>query len=197
MRRTLFAILLACPMSMALPVTSHAQQQVVVSTPFNTVTDSFWERTGIGWGLSGRGWSFHNGGPGPAPKFGGYDANSDAHFGFGGRSGDLSWTFNMLAGQGHSRSVVSQVPSVTVMNGQTGQVFDGRIRPFVTGFIPVVGHGGSPGPVIVPWQQRLQQLNQQQIPLRPKYDDYDYEYEKEVERAKPAPPVEDDPPLKL
>ena len=48
----------------------------------------------------------------------------------------------MSFGQGSSRSIVSQTPSVTVMNGQTGYMSDTSQTPFVVSLVPVVGGGG-------------------------------------------------------
>jgi len=48
----------------------------------------------------------------------------------------------LQADQSGSRSLVGQSASLTVPNGGSGQIFSGSVRPFVIGFIPVVGGGG-------------------------------------------------------
>jgi hypothetical protein len=42
--------------------------------------------------------------------------------------------------QGSNRSSITTAPSLTVQNGYGGSLFSGQIRPFVTGFVPVVGN---------------------------------------------------------
>ena len=45
--------------------------------------------------------------------------------------------------------MTSEIPSVTSMNGYGGSISNTTIRPFVTGFIPVVGGGGGPSGILV------------------------------------------------
>ena len=123
---------------------SHAQQ-VQLTSPFQTINDSFYENFGFG-GINlgrngpGGGW-FFNTGPATStpPPFGGYDPGADARFGmrFGGPFG---LGFNMVAGQGSTRSNTVTAPTIVIPNGGTGYLFSGSIRPFVTGVIPVVGN---------------------------------------------------------
>jgi hypothetical protein len=102
------------------------------------VSDGFHENFGVGLGfrLPGGGF-FTNGGP-TGPAAGG------AGLRIGGPNGFL----NIVADQGSSRSMTMAAPSVTVMNGGTGAIYDVTIRPFVIGFTPVVGGlgFGNPGP---------------------------------------------------
>ena len=51
---------------------------------------------------------------------------------------------SISADQGGNRSMVMQAPSLTVMNGGTGMMFSGSIRPFVIGVVPIVGGGVAP-----------------------------------------------------
>jgi hypothetical protein len=144
MRRQLLAV--GCVAALALPA---AAQQVNLDAPFNSVGHSFYEQVGVRWGLSGRGWFFNFGGPGPgagvAPAFGGFDPNAGANFGAGFRGNGFNGFFSLSAGQGSSTTFGSASPSVTVMNGQTGFFADTQQRPFVTGLVPVVG-----SPIFVP-----------------------------------------------
>ncbi len=120
-------------------------QQVTIGTPMQNLNDSFYENFNIGWGFSkaGRGGNFFFNGPGPAlPPFGGHDPNGDARLGVGFRGNGGSGFFNLTAGQGRSSTLSHQTPFVTVPNGYGGSVSDTSIRPFVTGFTPVVGMGG-------------------------------------------------------
>jgi hypothetical protein len=127
----------------AICLSSVEAQQVKVSTPFQQINDGFYENFNIGWGFSRRrpnGSGFFFNGPGGAPPaFGGYDPNSDGHLGFGTAGRNGSGFFNFSFGQGNSRSMVSTTPSVVVPNGYGGTITSVNQRPFVTGFIPVVG----------------------------------------------------------
>lgn len=116
-------------------------QQVNLQAPLVTATDSFSERFGVGFGFRFPGGFFNQNSFGVAqPPFADPGAvNSGANFGFSLGKGPYRANFNFAAGQGSRRSLVSQTPSVTVQNGGSGAIFDGTVRPFVTGVIPVVG----------------------------------------------------------
>lgn len=148
---------------MILPVPVTAQQ-VNVSAPAVGVNQGFYEQWGTSWGFyqrSPQGYLFfNNGGMGGAlPPFGGFQPNAGAQFGFGAANRNSGFHFQLFGSQGSSSSIVSQTPSLTVMNGATGSMFDGVVRPFVTGFVPVVGQQvwqAQPGPVTAPpgWKSR-------------------------------------------
>lgn len=139
-------------------------QQIAISTPFNSISDSYYERQGVNFGFSlpgGQGpgsrivgfgpggvmpnIGFNQGGFGAAvPPFGGYDPGADARFGFsrvGPNGGGYSLAFQM--GKGNSRSIVSTTPSIVVQNGFGGSVINGAFVPFVTGVTPIVGDGAN------------------------------------------------------
>lgn len=159
----------------AWPNSGSYAQQVQLTSPLQTINDSFYENFGFGGinlghsGPSG-GW-FLNTGPASStpPPFGGYDPAADARFGmqFGGPFG---LGFNMLAGQGSTRSNTVTAPTIVIPNGGTGSMFSGSIRPFVTGVIPVVGNAQfgpmmpmmTPQPSFSPLAGRVAQLQQQQ-----------------------------------
>jgi hypothetical protein len=158
----------------AWPQTGSDAQQVQVTSPLQTINDSFYENFGFGginMGRSGpRGGWFLNTGPATStpPPFGGYDPAADARFGmqFGGPFG---LGFNMLAGQGSTRSNTVTAPTIVIPNGGTGSIFSGSVRPFVTGVIPIVGNAPYgpmmpmvPQPSVSPLAQRVAQLQQQQ-----------------------------------
>lgn len=168
MTRTKYAAIVVAVIALAILTSRLAAQQVVVSAPTTSVSDSFFEQTGVGFGfrfLNGF-FSFNQGGAGVAPPFGN-DPNSGASFGFGRVGGGTSFDFNATAAQGSSRSIVSQTPSVTVANGGTGTFIDASQRPFVTGLVPVVGEMPIPYyPVMRPSSTsplagKLQQLSEQ------------------------------------
>jgi hypothetical protein len=125
-------------------------QQVAIQTPFQNFGDSFYENFGINWNYSrtGRNGGFFINGPGAtAPPFGMGDPAADARFGFSRRSGNSQFNINFTAGQGSDRSNSVQAPQVMVPNGGTGFISDTQLRPFVTGFVPVVGNGGFRPPM--------------------------------------------------
>ncbi len=133
------------------PATSHAQQ-VVISSPFHNIQEGFYEHIGFGMGYSNigprGGWFFDfNSMNGAVPPFGGW-AGGGARFGFGSRNGNSRFNFNMVMAQGNTRSMTVVAPSITVPNGYGGSIFSGSMRPFVTGWVPVVGQGWSVQPVI-------------------------------------------------
>ncbi len=119
--------------------TPAAAQYSLTATPYQTGSYGFSENINLGWGVAGRGFNFNWNGGNANPQFGPFDPNAQAQLGGGFRSGPFSGGFRLTAGQAADTSMVSQTPSVTVMNGQTGYFSDTTIRPFVTGFVPVVG----------------------------------------------------------
>ncbi len=135
----LLAMLLA--MLLAAPVQA---QQTMVTLPSHRINDSFFERIGVGWHWEstrpGRQMFFNYPGLNSAvPFFGGWDPGTDARFGFAGRKGNTRFGFNMALQQGNSRTMMSSAPSVMIPNGGSGSISSTTLRPFVTGWIPVVG----------------------------------------------------------
>ena len=117
-----------------------AVQQVTVTTPMHSVSDGFFERTGVHWGFNWKGLHASFGGPNMAvPPFGGFDPSAGLHSGFAVRRPGFNGFMNFAAGQGYRQSFVTQAPSVTLFNGQPGYISDMSISPFVIGQIPVVG----------------------------------------------------------
>jgi hypothetical protein len=142
-------------------------QQANISTPFHTLNDSFYERIGFNFGFSIAGPNpatlqpgqsavvgllpngqlspngnlmFQQGGFNSAlPPFGGHDPATDGQFGFARLGPKFDLFLNFAGGQGSNRSMISQVPNVTVTNGFPGTFSDTSQVPFVTGIIPVVG----------------------------------------------------------
>lgn len=125
-------------------------QQVTVQSPFNTVTDSFFERFNTSWNFNWKGAQFNFGGPNVAnPQFGGFNPDAGINGGFAIRGGGFNGAFNFGAAQGSNRIMSTQTPVLTLMNGQTGFVSDTSQSPFVVSYIPVVG--SFPGiPVLNP-----------------------------------------------
>ena len=163
---------------------------VIVSVPFQTLNDNYFERVGINFGFTLRGGDnivgldplgnptqngnidFRQGSFGSSqPQFGGFDPATQATTGFSIGKGGNFFDFNIALGQGSTRTNVSQVPVVSVMDGQTALVSDTSQRPFVTSVIPVVGgfhvpvpswppasHYNAPSPL----QHTIQQYYRQQ-----------------------------------
>ncbi|HMP80609.1 MAG TPA: hypothetical protein PKD54_14235 [Pirellulaceae bacterium] len=167
--RTFGLIAVCCLM---LPI--HAAAQMVgVQTPWTSVGSSHFERMGVGFGFqipggSGPGSRIVGLGPGgqilphiqfgqnsfasAIPGFGGYDPNASGRLGFARMGDGLNFSMLIEMGKGNSRTLTSTAPSLVVPNGQGGYLFDGEIRPFVSGTIPVVGSalGGS----LSPWERQ-------------------------------------------
>jgi hypothetical protein len=116
-------------------------QQVTLSTPYHSLSDSFFEHMGTSWSLGGRNWFLNVGGSPTqaAPQFGGFTPNAGANFGFGFGHRGVSGQFAANWSQGFRQSFTSQVPSVTVQNGAWGVVSDTSQSPFVISYVPVVG----------------------------------------------------------
>lgn len=148
-------------------VVGRAQQQVTVTTPLIGVRDQFYEHFGVGWGLRGSrpgsSWFLNYGGPMSAlPPFGGYAPGSGLQFGMGRTWPGGSGYFNFIAESGSQRTLTMSAPSVTLMNGSSGSIFDGTLRPFVTGLVPVVG-----GDTIVPYAHGLPYGNPGHVTISP------------------------------
>lgn len=135
---------------------SAASGQTMINTQprFGSVNDSFYEYSGVNWGVN-----FGNTGPGrggsrsagsfsfgaPAfPPFGGYNPGSGANFGFA-RSGNPNYNFGFTLAKGNNRSISSTALTTTSLNGYPSNFFSGINRNFVTGFVPVVGGGFGNG----------------------------------------------------
>ena len=121
-------------------VASSQAQQVTVGAPFHNLSDSFFENNTVGWSGHYRGINFSYGSaPLALPQFGLPDksAGLSANFAFAGKDGQINFYTNFS--QGYRQSLVTQTPSVTMMNGQTGYVSDSSQVPFVMSVVPVVG----------------------------------------------------------
>jgi hypothetical protein len=149
MRRIIPAALIAGTIAI-LPHLAAAQQ-TTIGVPNRTVGSSFYENVGVQWGVKGNGWFFNFGGA-AQPPFGGFNPNGGATFGFGGPGGFL----NISAGQGANTTFSSQTPMVTMPNGGFATFNDQTLRPFVTGFVPVVG--GAPPAFSSVLEERLHRL---------------------------------------
>jgi len=133
--------LLVVASALWLSVAEAPAQQTTISSPFHTIGDSFYEQIGMSWGFNAPGFFFRFG-PGnmPNPPFGGFVPGSGATMGFAfGNPGGTNAFFNIVAAQGSRQSMVSQTPSMTLMNGQGGYMADTSVTPFVISQIPVVG----------------------------------------------------------
>lgn len=84
------------------------------------------------------------------PRFGGFDANTAANFGFAILS-DIEVFLLIQASKGDSRTNIMQAPTLTMPNGQGGTLIDAETRPFVVGVIPVVGDFAVAQAPVVTW----------------------------------------------
>ncbi len=129
--------------------TDLSAQQVTVATPFHGISDSFFEHTGVNWAFNYKGLRGSFGRPNMAAAgFGNFDPNAGISGGFAVRGRGFNGHLNFNASQGFRQSFITEVPSVTLMNGYPGRISDSSSRPFVMGLIPVVGDapmlGGFP-----------------------------------------------------
>ncbi len=131
-------------------------QQVTMGTRFHTLSDSFFENSSINWsgtylwpinntkntqfGNVFPGVTFSFGAPNLAkPQFGSPDPSAGLSTNFAILNKNTQIAFGINYGQGYKQSAITQVPSVTFMNGQTGYVSDTSQTPFVISVVPVVG----------------------------------------------------------
>ena len=152
-------------------------QQIHTSSPMHNLSDSFSESIGSSWGLAGKNWfmNFGGGRTGMNPQFGDF-SEGGLKTGFQFQKGGTSGYFNGWAHQNSSRSNVTQIPSVTFMNGQGGYIQDVTETPFVVSVLPVVGMFNSyptpmptdPSTSLSPsiLDQRIDYLNQQKARQR-------------------------------
>ena len=146
-------------------------QNIGVTSPFNTLGDSYYERNAVNFGFSfpngtgpgsrvvglfpngqinPNGIVFNQGGFGAAvPPFGGFDPAAGARFGFGRVGGNgPNFSLGFELGKGSTRTATTQAPSVVIPNGGIGSFSTGQFSPFVTSVSPVVfGQGG-----MLPWR---------------------------------------------
>ncbi len=145
----------------ALCCSSAPAQQIGVTTPFNSVSDSYYENMGVNFGFSlpggqgpgsrlvghlgngvlSRNVNFFQGSAASAiPQFGGYDPNANARFGFGRFSpGGGGFSLGFDFGKGNTRTLNSTAPSIVVPNGYGGTIVNGSFVPFVTSVTPING----------------------------------------------------------
>ena len=180
--------------SIVLPTVAANGQMINTSMPFTTVSDSFYENHGVNFGFTlpgGRGngsrivgldalgnqppnLSFSQGGSSAAtPVFGGYNPATAGTFGFGVRNPNGGgFSLGLSLAKGRNRQSITTAPSLTTQNGYGGGLSTGSVRPFVTGVIPIVGHGGAPimpmsQDVYVPDNAVTRAMNSGQLKLGP------------------------------
>lgn len=143
MKQLLFAAS-ACSLIFATGLSVSAQPMVVTTTPLQSNGDRFFESSNMNWSLRGPNFFATFGGPNiGVPRFGGYNPNAGISSGWAFNSGKFSGNFNFNFSQGYERFSTTTAPSLTTMNGQTGQFFSGVRRPFVYSLVPVVPPGGA------------------------------------------------------
>ena len=165
----------------AMTTTDLSAQNITISNPTTSISDSFHENLGVNFGFGipgGRGSGsrvvglsptgqlmpnlIFSQGPGVAPVYGGYDPNAAARFGFG--NGNFSLGLNLS--RGNTRTVSNVTPSLTVQNGFGGSMFSGSYRPFATSVTPVVGGYLPPSfPVYQPDNGVTRAINSGQLDL--------------------------------
>lgn len=124
---------------------SDASAQMIQSmVPFQSQNNTFYDATGVTWGVRGPGFftDFGGIGGGAVPPLGGFGPAAGTRAGIGFRNGPWSGNFGLSLNRGSSSSFGSTSASVTALDGYPGSISSQIYRPFVTGFIPVVGGNG-------------------------------------------------------
>ncbi len=116
-------------------------QQVTVTAPMHSVSDSFSERIGVSFGGSYNGIGFSFRGPQSGAGGSGLDPNAGGSINIPFRGGNFSGGLSIFAGQGSMRSLSTVAPIITLQNGVPGVVGSGLVVPFVTRLDPVVSAG--------------------------------------------------------
>lgn len=125
------------------PLSAQLIQQQV---PFQSFGDSYYDASGVAWGVRGPGFFADFNGNAAVPPFGGFDPNAGARTGVGFRNGPWSGNLGLSLNQGGSRLSSSTTAGLTTTNGFPGSISSQTFRPFVTGVVPIVG-GGAYGPM--------------------------------------------------
>ena len=159
-----FFMLAAC-LLIGFDVSYVSAQLIHQQVPFQTQGDSFYDATGVNWGVRGPGF-FANFGGNVVPPFGGFDPNSGSGTSIGFRNGPWSGNLGLSLNQGSSRSNVSSSASLTTTPGYPGSITSQTVQPFVTGVVPIVG--GAPLAIVNPpvtssGQQQLTDVRQQKL----------------------------------
>jgi len=143
--------------------TNVRAQMIHTTVPFTTINSDYFESSGVQWSLRGPNWFANFGGQGPLlPPFGNADPGAGLRGGLGFSRGGVSGSLGFHFAQGSSRSITSTTPSLTTMDGYPGSISFGVVRPFVTGFTPIVGDfNGAVAPLNAA-HQAGDQLRQQQ-----------------------------------
>lgn len=162
--RHFFILLVACLLT-GFGAAHVSAQLIHQQVPFQTQGDSFYDATGVNWGIRGPGF-FANFGGNVVPPFGGFDPNSGSRTNIGFRNGPWSGNLGLSLNQGSSRSNVSTSASLTTTPGYPGSITSQTVRPFVTGVVPIVG--GAPigivhPPVTSSGQQQLADVRRQKL----------------------------------
>ncbi len=140
-------------------------QGIHVQTPFNNISDSYYENFGVSFGFNlangtGNGSRivgiFPNGQINPngivfgqnsagaaLPPFGGFDPATGGSIGFGRVGGKIGYSLGLNFGKGSTRNATSVTPGVVVPNGGIGTFTSGQNRPFVTSVTPFTFGGYS------------------------------------------------------
>lgn len=144
MKRALLTSAVCC--ALISPIRPALAQQPIVftTTPLQANGDRFFESTNMSWSLRSPHFFATFGGPNIGiPKFGGYNPNAGISSGWAFNSGKFSGNFRFNFSQGYERFSTTTAPSLTTLDGHTGQFFSGVRRPFVYPLVPVVAPGGA------------------------------------------------------
>ena len=115
-------------------------QMIQTAVPSQGLGSSYSEGASIRGSLQGRNAFANFGGGGPLlPPFGRAASGGGLSGGFGFSGGGISGSLRFNLGQQSSQSISSTSAALTTTDGHPGSLFSGTVRPFVTGWTPVVG----------------------------------------------------------
>jgi hypothetical protein len=140
-RSTIFGVVLNVAVSI-FALTDANAQMVTQGVGNIGLGSGFGESFGVGWWLHGPNFDFRTGGPPLQVPFGPQVQPSSIGLGFVG--GGFSGCLALYAGQASTSSISGTSASVTSMDGFPASIQSGTVRPFVTGFTPVVGQYPMP-----------------------------------------------------
>jgi hypothetical protein len=153
---------IVCALAIAAPAVAQHHPQAAIGVPFNTASDSFFEQTGVNFGLHGHNFFFQQHAFGAAaPQFGGANPQAGLNTGFGFQlPGGIQGDLNIVASQGSQQSLTGSAISTTIPDGGGGGFFAGTATPFVTSVLPVAGDASGFPTWNSPLQERLERLHE-------------------------------------
>ena len=157
-------VCLTCTLVLSLTAPSFSQN-INVTTPFQSVSDSYFENFGVNFGFSipgGRGHGSRGVGLSPTGRLtpnltfsqnlgggvpGGGGIGGGGQMNFGSQGGGGGFSMGLGLAQASGRTNTTTAVSLTTMNGAPANIASGAFVPFTTGFVPVLGQAQFNRPI--------------------------------------------------